>query len=101
MATRKRAIMPLDVIVGYVHGARTEQGRDYDSGNMTVLAGNGGPALAHIRIKGSWRVQSWIGSRMYAYEGLDASGRRYHGRGFGNCMIVRLYPNRRKANAEG
>ena len=84
--------MRTDFITGYVHGASIENGRDRDLGGMTVKSWDGSTTLASIRIISARRVRSWIGSYMYAYEARTPDGRRYHGRGFGNMMIVNLYP---------
>jgi len=77
-------------IVGYVQGAVIEGGIDYDRGGMVVKSWDG-DTLAYLRIRSSWRVDSWVNSRMYSYQGCDHIGRHYFGRGFGNGMLVRLY----------
>lgn len=46
--------------------------------------------LGMLFITSSWAMpRSWIGSRMYAYR-ATYKGKRYHGRGFGDGMLLRL-----------
>lgn len=53
-----------------------------------------GEVIAGVRLEvySSWKVKSWVGERMYAYRAVDKDGNRYHGRGFGDGMLLILRP---------
>jgi hypothetical protein len=53
-----------------------------------TLLGWDGTILGSCRITASWKVESFIGSRMYQIE-ATIDGRTYTGRGFGSGMLWR------------
>jgi hypothetical protein len=58
-----------------------------------VLATWDGKPLGTCRVVSSYPTpRSWLGSRMYCYRAVIESdpGAEYHGRGFGDGMILRL-----------
>lgn len=69
------------VIVGYPKGDKLQTWNGQNIDGLT------------LRITSSWAVRSWIGSRMYAYS-ATYKGRKYHGRGFGDGMSLRLRANK-------
>jgi len=48
-----------------------------------------GATIGTWRATSSWRVNSWIGSKMYQIRATLPDGRTYTGRGFGESMIYR------------
>ena len=82
-------------------------GQDYTAGGAVITAGlliaypakDGaltdwhGRTIGTWRAVSSWRVNSFIGSRMYQIEAV-VNGATYTGRGFGEGMIYRGRPKR-------
>lgn len=58
---------------------------------------NGKRTGIRVRVVSSWKTpRSFTASRMYSYEGVDDSGKRYYGRGFGKGMSLSLRPKKTK-----
>jgi hypothetical protein len=77
-------------IAGYPKGSKllNYEGRVYEGVRLEVYS--------------SWAVKSWVGTKMYAYRARDAKGREYHGRGFGDGMLLILRPKgHKRRRAEG
>jgi len=77
-------------LVAYV-GANLNSGIGVDRqhGTRHELTDWHGNRLGSCALASSWRVNSWIGSRMYQIYAW-ANGKEYTGRGFGEGMVVVL-----------
>lgn len=64
-------------IVGYPKGSGLQT---WDGQDMGI----------RLQVVSSWPVRSYIGTRMYAYC-ADIGGVRYHGRGFGDGIVLKLH----------
>lgn len=68
-------------IIGYPKGNRLQSWNGIDIDGLTLT------------VTSSWKVNSWTGSRMYAYRAVYRD-HRYHGRGFGDGMSLVLRRSR-------
>ena len=87
-------------IVGYVgkklgDGMGVDRFGDTSRRELTDFQGN---KIGTCALGSSWRVNSYIGSRMYQIYATVA-GVEYTGRGFGENMAVNLRPVRNKRKA--
>jgi hypothetical protein len=65
-------------------------------GTLRALTDWHGAEIGVCRLTSSWRVDSYIGTRMHQITAW-IKGVRYTGRGFGEGMSVRLRPTARQA----
>lgn len=72
------------LLIGYPNGAalQTWDGKPVEGVRLEIVS--------------SWPVRSWQAPRRYAYR-VMYKGRAYHGRGFGDGMLLRLRASGRRA----